>query len=66
MNLSESSIAHLEKKAFLRGLEEASRLAWDVADDLECEERSGAKSVQFKIDDAIEKLSIELGEQEEA
>jgi len=65
MNLSEDTIKHLERKAFLSGLERASEIAWQIADELECEERSGAKDVQFKIDAEIERISVELGIQEE-
>lgn len=66
MNLSEDTIKHLERKAFLRGLERAVEIAWEVADDeLDVEERSGAHSVRIRLEKEQEKLTVELGEVEE-
>jgi hypothetical protein len=51
MNLSEDTIKHLEKKAFLRGLEEAKELlGWPVT----------STACTYKLDDVIEKLQEEL------
>ena len=62
MNLSEDTIKHLEKKAFLRGLERAWEIAEDTSDELYYDkaERSGAKSVSHAITAEVEKLQEEL------
>ncbi len=66
MNLSESSIAHLEKRAFIRGMERAAEIAWNVAEGLEVEEASGAHDVRLKIEEEAHDLEEKLDEQENA
>ncbi len=70
MNLSESSIAHLEKKAFLRGLERAAEITYKSVIKFDRESRdqawSAALDIQHDIEKEAEKLSVELGEMEEA
>ncbi len=67
MNLSEDAIKNLEQRAFLRGLEKAWEIAEDTSDELyyDAAERSGAKSVAYALNKEVEKLSVELGIQEE-
>ena len=55
MNLSEETIKHLEKKAYLRGLEEAKQILWGELSAVVCSHR---------LDKLIEQTYVELGEQE--
>ncbi len=65
MNLSDETIKFLGQKARLAALEEAINICYDVAEELEDEEASGAHSVRVRLENVAEKLSIELGIQEE-